>query len=252
MFVAFFQTLEAQGHQLVNSECHHSIERIRLPIRLLTEQMRISCTVFDYIQPVICGKLSIWTHPTCIWRPRRGWPVEFCVSRWHQKTIVLGYCMTPCLAILVEHRLDRWPRTIAYTDMSTVRIEQRVLKLQLRMSGILFWNTVYSETQWLQVGNIYNRSNLTSPLPTVLTLAARESPRAYVFFVSPMSGHCANIPSTNRKHTTYHMSTERYRAMASLNAWVVRYDLSTDTDIYMQITLSTIYCSTTSHDRALN
>jgi len=71
MFVAFFQTLEAQGHQLVNSECHHSIERIRLPIRLLTEQMRISCTVFDYIQPVICGKLSIWTHPTCIWRPRR-------------------------------------------------------------------------------------------------------------------------------------------------------------------------------------
>jgi len=117
--------------------------------------------------------------------------------------------MTPCLAILVEHRLDRWPRTISYTDMSTVRIEQCVLKLQLRMSGILFWNTVYSETQWLQVGNIHHRSNLTSPLPTVLTLAARESPRAYVFFVSPMSGHCANIPSTKPEtHNLSHVDRE--------------------------------------------
>jgi len=39
----------------------------------LIETMRLSCTVFE-IQPVICGKSPILTHPTCIWCPRRGWP----------------------------------------------------------------------------------------------------------------------------------------------------------------------------------
>jgi len=32
-----------QGHR----QCHHSIERIRLPIRLFTESMRLSCAVFE-------------------------------------------------------------------------------------------------------------------------------------------------------------------------------------------------------------
>ena len=39
----------------------------------LIETMRLSCTVFE-IQPAICQKSPILTHPTCIWRPRRGDP----------------------------------------------------------------------------------------------------------------------------------------------------------------------------------
>jgi len=37
----------------------------------LIETMRLSCTVFE-IQPIICRKSPILTHPTCIWRPSRG------------------------------------------------------------------------------------------------------------------------------------------------------------------------------------
>jgi len=39
----------------------------------LIETTRLSCTVFA-ILPVICRKSPILTHPTCIRRPRRGWP----------------------------------------------------------------------------------------------------------------------------------------------------------------------------------
>jgi len=41
----------------------------------LTERnyLRLSCTVFE-IWWVICRKSPILTHPTCIRRPRRGWP----------------------------------------------------------------------------------------------------------------------------------------------------------------------------------
>ena len=43
----------------------------------LIETMRLSCTVFE-IQPAICRKSPILTHPTCIRRHRRGvTPVEF-------------------------------------------------------------------------------------------------------------------------------------------------------------------------------
>ena len=37
----------------------------------LIETIRLSCTVFE-IQPVICGKSTILTHPTCIWCLRGG------------------------------------------------------------------------------------------------------------------------------------------------------------------------------------
>jgi len=50
-----------QGHR----QYHHSIDRMRLPIRLLIETMHLSCTVFE-IQP------TCTIHPTCIWRPHRG------------------------------------------------------------------------------------------------------------------------------------------------------------------------------------
>ena len=39
----------------------------------LVETMRLSCTGFE-IEPAICRKSLILTHPACIWRPRRGWP----------------------------------------------------------------------------------------------------------------------------------------------------------------------------------
>ena len=39
----------------------------------LIETMCLSYTVFE-IQPVICRKSPILTHPTCIWRPRGGDP----------------------------------------------------------------------------------------------------------------------------------------------------------------------------------
>jgi len=38
----------------------------------LIETMHLSCTVFE-ILTAICRKSPILTHPTCIWRPRRGW-----------------------------------------------------------------------------------------------------------------------------------------------------------------------------------
>jgi len=51
------------------------------------------------------------THPTCIWRPRRGvTPVEFRGDLWHQKTRVPGVsCSIVCVilrfAVLVKLRL---------------------------------------------------------------------------------------------------------------------------------------------------
>ena len=39
----------------------------------LIETMCLSFTVLE-IHPAICRKLSILTHLTCIWCPRKGWP----------------------------------------------------------------------------------------------------------------------------------------------------------------------------------
>ena len=72
--------------------------------------MRLSATVFE-IQPVICRKSPILTHPTCVWRPQYGvTPVEFRGDLWRQKTIVPGLsCGVVCVilrsAVLVELRL---------------------------------------------------------------------------------------------------------------------------------------------------
>ena len=84
----------------------------------LIEIMTLSCTVFN-IQPVICRKSLILTHPTCIWRPRRG---EFGGDLWNQKTRFPGLslsvvCMILCLAVFTQYRLvadrqtDRWTDT---------------------------------------------------------------------------------------------------------------------------------------------
>ena len=39
----------------------------------LIETMRLSCTVFE-LQLVICRNSLTLPYPTCIWRPRWGWP----------------------------------------------------------------------------------------------------------------------------------------------------------------------------------
>jgi len=89
----------------------------------LTETMRLSFTVFE-ILPVICRKLPILTHPTCIWpAPLQGViAVEFCGDLWHQITTFPGLscgvvCVILRLAVLVEHRLvtDRHRQTQAST-----------------------------------------------------------------------------------------------------------------------------------------
>ena len=57
----------------------------------LIETMCLSFTVFE-IQPVICRKSSILTLPTCIWRPRRGWPrSNFAEIFGNRKLESLGY-----------------------------------------------------------------------------------------------------------------------------------------------------------------
>jgi len=52
-------------------QCYHSIERIRLPIRLNRNHASILYR-FRNIASYL-SKAPILTHPTCIWRPRRGW-----------------------------------------------------------------------------------------------------------------------------------------------------------------------------------
>ena len=88
----------------------------------LIETMRLSFTVFE-ILPVICRKLPILTHPTCIWPapPQGVIAVEFCGDLWHQITTFPGLscgvmCVILRLAVLVEHRLvtDRHRQTQAH------------------------------------------------------------------------------------------------------------------------------------------
>jgi len=87
----------------------------------LTETMFLSFTVFE-IEPVICQKSPILTHPTCIWRPRRGlsrsnFAEIFGVKKTRLPGLSSGVvCMTPHLAVLVEHRLvtDAGRRTQAH------------------------------------------------------------------------------------------------------------------------------------------
>jgi len=53
--------------------------------------MRLSCTVFE-TYPVICRKSPILIHPTCIWRPLRGWPrSNFAEIFCTRKVDSLGY-----------------------------------------------------------------------------------------------------------------------------------------------------------------
>ena len=74
------------------------------------ETVHLSCTVFE-IQRVICLKLPILTHPTCMWRPHRGLHlVEFHGDFWRQEIRLRGLssgvvCLILIfLSVLAEHR----------------------------------------------------------------------------------------------------------------------------------------------------
>ena len=72
----------------------------------------------------VSQKSPILTHPTCIRRPRRGWPrSNFAEIFGNRKLESLGYrvvlfCVILCLAVLVELRLvtDRHRRTETQTQ----------------------------------------------------------------------------------------------------------------------------------------
>ena len=57
-----------QGH----GQCHHSIERIRLPIRL-QQKPCVYLVPFSRYSHYL-SKVADFDHRTCIRRPRRGWP----------------------------------------------------------------------------------------------------------------------------------------------------------------------------------
>ena len=89
----------------------------------LIETVRLSCTVFE-IQPVIYRKSPILTHPTCIWRPRRGLPRSNVAEIFGVRILVLGLscgvvCLILSLAVLVELRLVTDRRTDGRTDGQT-------------------------------------------------------------------------------------------------------------------------------------
>jgi len=74
----------------------------------LIETMRLSCTVIK-IQPVICRKSPILTHPTYIWCPHREWPRSNFAETFGFRKLVPGLscgvvCVILRLTVLVEHR----------------------------------------------------------------------------------------------------------------------------------------------------
>ena len=80
-----------QGHR----KCRHSIERIRLPIRLLIETMRLSCTVFEILR-------VIYPTPPPFGAPLGVTPFEFRKDFWRQKIRVPGLsCGVVCVILSV-------------------------------------------------------------------------------------------------------------------------------------------------------
>jgi len=68
----------------------------------LIETMRLSCTVLE-IQPVICQKSPMLTHPTCIWRPHRGWTRSNIVKIFGiRKLESLGYCVGGVVCVILR------------------------------------------------------------------------------------------------------------------------------------------------------
>ena len=99
----------------------------------LIETMRLSCTVFE-IQPVICRKSPILTHPTCIRRPRRGDPGRISrrslASENQSPWAIVRCCLCDLrLAVLVEHRIVTDGQTDRHRAISsTADAQHRAVK----------------------------------------------------------------------------------------------------------------------------
>jgi len=107
------------GHSGVTQchrQCHHSIERIRLLFDFNRNYVSIILPFSRW--PVICRKSPILTHPTCIWRPRKGWP------RWNfaeifgvRKLKSLGYRVVLFVwSYMYVYRFSRTPTCDRQTD----------------------------------------------------------------------------------------------------------------------------------------
>jgi len=59
----------------------------------IIETMCLSFAVFE-IQPVICRKSPILNHPTCIWRPRREWPLWACEASKFESAVPIWFDST--------------------------------------------------------------------------------------------------------------------------------------------------------------
>jgi len=145
----------------------------------LVETMRLSCTVFDILQPAFCQKSPILTYPTCIGRPRWGWP------RWNFAEI-FGIRLFSCVAILVEHRLvtdtDRQTqdRSIYRASIASRGNKNRVV---ICMTICLVQNLCMV---WPMPLPSQIPASLASLKPTVFTFHTRWLYVAWKRFVEPM------------------------------------------------------------------
>ena len=127
-----------QGHR----QCHHSIERIRLPVRLNRNRASILYRFRDVASS--SSKVADYNPPHLHSAPQGVTPVEFRGDLWRQKTRSSGLscgficvilclaCLQPISCVLVEHRLviDRHRhRATAYTALAQRRAVKTVTYL---------------------------------------------------------------------------------------------------------------------------
>ena len=86
----------------------------------LIQTMCLSCIVFE-IQLVISQKSPILTHPTCIWRPRRGWLRSNFADIFGIRKLVPGLSCGVVYVILRLARFSRTPTCDRQTDKRTDR-----------------------------------------------------------------------------------------------------------------------------------
>jgi len=81
--------------------------------------MCLSCTVFE-IKPVIRRKSPILIHPTCIRRPRRGWPRSNFVEIFGTRKLVSPWAIVwCCLCDRIFSRFSRTPTCDRQTQTDT-------------------------------------------------------------------------------------------------------------------------------------
>jgi len=104
-----------QGHR----QCHHSIQRIRLPIQLQHKLCVYLVPFSRYSQPFF--EVADFDPPHLHLAPRQGViPVKFRGDLWHRKTRVPGWAIVwCCLCDLTFSRFSRTPTCDGQTDGRT-------------------------------------------------------------------------------------------------------------------------------------